>query len=74
VNALPKRVQLAEFLKGMEQHQPDCVLLKLVPPFFKNHLKVPEEFPLVFSRLYREEYSKLSVDKLMDILGNDYTI
>lgn len=66
-DVLPKRVKVTEFLKGLEEHSPNSVLLKLVPPFFEHHLPQVDDFPLVFSRLYKEENSKLPVQKLIEI-------
>ena len=66
-SALPKRVEVADFMQGMNQYSSECVLLKLVPPFYKNYLPRVESFPFVFSTLYKEEYSKLSVENLIEI-------
>ena len=68
-STLPQKVHLTSFLENVEKLTPDCVLLKLVPPFFKKHLHI-EEFPWVFSRLYSDDYSKLSREKLTTIGKN----
>ena len=63
---LPKKIQVAAFLHGLKPVSPDTVLLKLVPPFYKDHLQI-EKFPFFFSGLYKEEYSDFSLEKLMEI-------
>ena len=61
-SSLPSKVNVETFLTSVKKTNPDCVILKVIPPFC--NVKV-ETFPYVFTDLYKDQYSTLSVDSLM---------
>lgn len=63
---LPQRVELSTFLNKMKNSSPQCVLLKLVDPFYLEHIQT-DDFPVTFGRLYKEEYRSLSLEKLIEM-------
>lgn len=76
VHALPKtkisnKKTLIPFLENLENISPNSPLLMVVPPF---HAKFDfMKFPLVFSNLYKEEYSAHAIEDLI-LTGCDLDI
>jgi len=57
---------LAEFLGKVKESTPRCMSLAIVSPFC-TQTDPREEFPFIFSNLYREEYSTKPLDELVKI-------